>query len=122
VALLAEPSKGRRTPPGKNLGNHPADEKPVTLHSGRYGPYVKHGKLNATLPRDREPESFTLDEAVALLAAQAERKGVKPPKAAKPAAAKSTKSKAKAKKAAPTEEAEEPESEAPKPVRKRAAG
>jgi DNA topoisomerase-1 len=122
VALLAEPAKGRRTPPGKTLGNHPADEKPVTLHSGRYGPYVKHGKLNATLPRDREPESFTLDEAVALLAAQAERKGVKPPKAAKPAAAKSTKSKAKAKKAAPTEEAEEPESEAPKPVRKRAAG
>jgi DNA topoisomerase-1 len=121
VALLAEPSKGRRTPPGKTLGNHPADEKPVTLHSGRYGPYVKHGKLNATLPRDREPESFTLDEAVALLTAQAERKGVKPPKAAKPAAAKS-KSKAKAKKAAPAEQAEEQDVEpAPKPVRKRAA-
>jgi DNA topoisomerase-1 len=71
------------------------------------------------LPRDREPESFTLDEAVALLAAQAERKGVKPPKAAKPAAAKSKK--AKAKKATPAEEAEEPETETPKPVRKRAA-
>jgi DNA topoisomerase-1 len=118
VALLADPSKGRRTPPGKTLGNHPADDKPVTLHSGRYGPYVKHGKLNATLPRDREPESFTLDEAVALLAAQAERKGVKPPKAAKAAAAKSK----KAKKAAPAEEAEAPDSDTPpKTVRKRAA-
>jgi DNA topoisomerase-1 len=85
---------------------------------------VKHGKLNATLPRDREPDSFTLDEAVALLAAQAERKGMKVPKAAKPAAEKSTKAKAKPKTkkaASAANDAGEPEAETPKPVRKRAA-
>ena len=38
--------------------------------SGRYGPYVKHGKVNATLPKDIEPEQTTLAQAVELIAAR----------------------------------------------------
>jgi DNA topoisomerase-1 len=41
--------------------------------NGRYGPYVSHDGINATLPHDKTPETITLDEAVALLDARAER-------------------------------------------------
>ena len=51
----------------KEVGVHPEDGKPITLRSGRYGPYVKHGATNATLPRDITPEEITLDEAIALI-------------------------------------------------------
>ena len=84
VSLLAEPKKGggRRMPtPLRVLGNHPADQAPVNLFSGRYGPYVSHGGVNATLPRDIEPESVTLEQALELLGARS--KGKKAP--AKPA-------------------------------------
>jgi topoisomerase IA-like protein len=49
------------------LGPHPRDKKPVELHAGRYGPYVKHGDVNATVPDRDKAESITLDEAVALI-------------------------------------------------------
>jgi DNA topoisomerase-1 len=50
------------------LGKHPRDGKPVELFAGRYGPYVKHGAVNATV-RDREHvDALTLDAALALLA------------------------------------------------------
>jgi DNA topoisomerase-1 len=48
------------------LGEHPTGGA-VTIKAGRYGPYVNHGKINATLPRDADPTSFTLEEAIALL-------------------------------------------------------
>jgi DNA topoisomerase-3 len=68
----AEGASKRAAPaPGKELGAHPSDGKPVTLKSGRYGPYVQHGKLNATLPRDVNPDTVTLEQAVELLAAKA---------------------------------------------------
>ena len=68
----AEGAGKRAAPaPGKEIGAHPADGKPVTLKSGRYGPYVQHGKLNATLPKDMEPDTVTLEQAVELLAAKA---------------------------------------------------
>jgi DNA topoisomerase I len=70
VELLAAP-KSARGPAGKELGLHPDDQKPVTLMSGRYGPYVKHGKINATVSRDYEPSQLTLEQALALLAAKA---------------------------------------------------
>ncbi len=95
VALLAE-AKGasrRGGPPGKPLGDHPADGKPVTLHQGRYGPYVKHGKVNATLPRSLAAEQTTLAEALPLLEERAAKGGGKTArrpiaKSAKPKAAK----------------------------------
>ena len=80
IALLAESAARGGT--GKDLGAHPGDGRPVTLHSGRYGPYVKHGRLNATLPKGLEPESVALERAVELLAAQAHKvKAKKGPKA-----------------------------------------
>jgi DNA topoisomerase-3 len=68
-----EAKAGKRAAPGPatELGAHPADGKPVQLKSGRYGPYVQHGKLMASLPRDRAPADMTLDEAVRLLAEKA---------------------------------------------------
>ncbi|MGH8800655.1 MAG: topoisomerase C-terminal repeat-containing protein, partial [Casimicrobiaceae bacterium] len=53
------------------LGAHPKDKQPVELHAGRYGPYVKHGAVNATLPDRERLDAITLDEAVGLLAAKA---------------------------------------------------
>jgi len=90
LAMAKEPRGG--APAGKPLGDHPEDGKPVTLHSGQYGWYVKHGKINATLPKDADPEACTLQEALPLLAARA----AKGPATRKKPAAK-TKPKAKPK-------------------------
>ena len=54
----------------KQLGDHP-DGGPVTVKDGRYGPYVNHGKINATLPKGKDPQSVTLEEALELIAAKA---------------------------------------------------
>jgi DNA topoisomerase I len=89
VTLLTEPRKGggRRMPtPLRVVGNHPGDGAPVNLFSGRYGPYVSHGGINATIPRDIEPETVTLEQALELLGARSKDKGKRPAKAAKPAA------------------------------------
>jgi DNA topoisomerase I len=62
----------------KVLGDHPEGGK-VQVMSGRYGPYVKWEKVNATLPQDKKPEDVTLDEALELIAAKASKgKGKKP--------------------------------------------
>ena len=68
VALLAEARAS--TAVLRELGEHPDDKKPVDVCSGRYGPYVRHGKVNATLPKDITPEEITLEEGLALLAAR----------------------------------------------------
>ncbi len=81
VTLIAEkklkPSRGRRfgAEPGRSLGEHPAKGGAVVVKNGRYGPYVSHAGVNATLPADKTPESITLDEAVALIDARAEARG-----------------------------------------------
>jgi DNA topoisomerase-1 len=101
VTLLAEKAKsgGRRGSTAlKELGEHPELGGPVNVMSGRYGPYVKHGKVNATLPKDKEPEAITLDEAVALIAAKSTAK----PKAKKAATKKTTAKKKTATKKAAT--------------------
>jgi DNA topoisomerase I len=73
VALLAE--KKASGGGGRSLGAHPDDGRTVSVHSGRYGPYVKHGKVNATIPASTDPEKIALEEAVALLAAKKNPKG-----------------------------------------------
>jgi DNA topoisomerase I len=50
----------------------------VVARNGRYGPYVSHAGVNATLPRDKSPDTVTLDEAVALIDAKAESRGGRP--------------------------------------------
>jgi len=74
VSLLAEkaasPGGRRGVTVLKDLGEHPELGGKVQVLSGRYGPYVKHGKVNATVPKDREPEQVTLQEAVELVAAR----------------------------------------------------
>ncbi len=121
LALLAEPEKGRRQAqavgPLKELGEHPRDGGPIRLYAGRFGPYVKHGAINASLPKSLPPEELTVERAVELLDARAARGGVpakggrgrkapaakaapaKPAKAAK--AAKPASAAGKAKKPAP---------------------
>ncbi|HYX02286.1 MAG TPA: topoisomerase C-terminal repeat-containing protein, partial [Reyranella sp.] len=94
VALLAEAKstgRGRAAArPLRIVGNHPDDQAPIELYDGRYGPYVKHGGLNATVPRDLKPEELTLDQAVALLAERAAKNGSNGGGAKKPARAKKT--------------------------------
>ncbi|WP_119459536.1 type I DNA topoisomerase [Rhodospirillaceae bacterium SYSU D60014] len=110
VDLLADvKTRGRGGDTGNTVGEHPADNKPITLHSGRYGPYLRHGKLLASVPKSMDADTLTIDQAVEILAAQAEKKGKKPAKktngaangAAKPKAKAKTKAKAKAKPKAP---------------------
>jgi DNA topoisomerase-1 len=93
VALLAAAHTGPA--PLCSLGNHPTEDGQIEIFAGRYGPYVQHGKLRATLPKSIEPESLTLEEALELLIAKA----AKGEPAKKPAARKSAAKKPVAKKA-----------------------
>jgi DNA topoisomerase-1 len=118
VELLKQAKVRAAVTPLRELGNHPVDNEPVAIFEGRYGSYVKHGKTNATIPKEREIEQVTLEEAIGWLAEREAKGGGKPgrrgakkqaaPKAAakrtaapkKAAAAKTTKPKAPAKKRA----------------------
>ena len=99
VALLAEKRAGRAgrgaaTAPLKELGNHPEDGAAVQVMAGRYGPYVKWNKINATLPKGTEPDGMTLEVALPLLAAKAGAAPKKKAAAKKPAAKKAATTKA----------------------------
>jgi DNA topoisomerase-1 len=93
VEILAE----KRANPGgrgrtaakalRDLGEHP-DGGPVQVFEGRYGPYVKWDKVNATLPKETAPDEITLEEALALIAAKATKSGGRKKAAPKKAAAK----------------------------------
>ncbi len=71
LAMLA--TARRRTPaaPLRELGPHPDDGKPVVIMDGNYGPYVKYGKINATIPKDRTVELVTLEDALGWIAKKA---------------------------------------------------
>lgn len=70
VHLIAEASRKKGHTPLKVLGEHPGTGEKVAIYDGRYGPYVKHQKTNASLPKDMEPKDMTLDKALELLAAR----------------------------------------------------
>jgi len=102
LALLAEPKRGRgrtETPPLRTLGDDPASGEPIVVKEGRFGPYVTDGATNATLRKDDDPASVTLERAAELLEA---RRLAGPPakRTTKKAAAKKTTKKAPAKKTA----------------------
>ncbi|MDP9348259.1 MAG: type I DNA topoisomerase [Gemmatimonadota bacterium] len=69
LEILAQPKNAKRTAaqPLRELGGHPADGAPVQIFEGRYGPYVKHGEVNASLPRGVEVDEVSLEQAVELL-------------------------------------------------------
>ncbi|SDG57089.1 type I DNA topoisomerase [Roseospirillum parvum] len=77
VELIAASGKHGKRAPARELGAHPGDGKPVVVKDGRYGPYVEHGRIRATLRKDMERDSVSLEEALPLLAAKAEKAGVK---------------------------------------------
>ena len=117
----ARPAKAK----GKTLGTHPEDDKPVMLMAGRYGPYVEHGKLRATLPAGVDAETIELEPALALLAEKQGRSAAgKPGKAAaKPPLKAATKAKATRAPAAKTTKSLTLEAGEMKPARrKKAAG
>ncbi len=75
LELLAQPKaiRGKRAAatPLREMGPHPEDEEPVNLYEGPYGVYIKHGKVNASLPEGQTLETLTLEMAVEALAAKA---------------------------------------------------
>ncbi len=104
VTLLAEKraggGRGARGAPAalKELGAHPVSGEPIRVLSGRYGPYVNAGKVNANVPKGADPAALTLEEAVKLLDERAAKDGggkaaarKAPAKTAKPAVKKAAK-------------------------------
>ena len=110
VVLLAEKRAGKFSGRNgaaaalKDLGAHPETGEPVHVMAGRFGPYVKSGKINATLPKGAVPEDLTMETALPLLAARAAAAPAKGKKAAvkktSPAKKPTAKKKAAAKKTA----------------------
>jgi DNA topoisomerase-1 len=73
-ALLDAKAAGKRAPL-RELGKHPTSGADIVILSGRYGPYVTDGEVNATLPKGTEPEEIDLDAALELIAQKAGRGG-----------------------------------------------
>ncbi|NFV81322.1 type I DNA topoisomerase [Magnetospirillum aberrantis] len=115
VELLAQARVKKGAEPLRTLGERAG--KPVTVHEGRYGPYVSSDGIHATLPKDADPNTVTLEEAISLIDAKAAKAPAKP--ARKAAAKKAPAKKAPAKKA----EGETPKKPATKkaPAKKTAA-
>jgi len=129
VTLIAEKiAKGPRAgrfgaTPGRPLGEHPDKGGQIVVKNGRYGPYVSHDGVNASLPSDKTTEDITLEEAVTLIDARAQ-SGKPPPPRRRPARAGKAKAPAPsarrpsaAKAKAPAPSARRP-SAAKKPARK----
>ncbi|TIM05645.1 type I DNA topoisomerase [Mesorhizobium sp.] len=120
VSVIAE--KQLKGPGGRNggtaaalkeLGEHPAGGGKIVVRDGKYGPYVNFGKVNATLPKGKDPQSVTIEDAVTLIAEKEAKGGnggrkpfrkaaapAKKPAAKKPAAQKMAAQKMAAKKVA----------------------
>ncbi|MEB3231848.1 MAG: type I DNA topoisomerase [Leptolyngbyaceae bacterium] len=96
LELLAQPKRGRgrkSVKPLREIGPHPADEELVAIYDGPYGPYIKHGKINVSVPEDEKVDTITMEKAIALLSTKETTKGKK----------KSTQSKSAAKAGADTD-------------------
>jgi DNA topoisomerase I len=116
VTLIAEkaakgPSRRFGSDPGKAIGDHPTLGT-VTVKSGRYGPYVTAGGVNATIPSEFEKDAITLPQAIALIDERAAKGGGK---------ANSNKTAKKATKAAKADDGDAATKAAKKPAAKKAA-
>jgi DNA topoisomerase-1 len=94
LALLAQPKKGRgaKSKVLKEFGKHPTSNEEVQLLDGRYGPYLKVGKQNLSLPEGLKPDDVDVKKALELISAalgelskpKAGKKSAKPKKESKP--------------------------------------
>jgi DNA topoisomerase-1 len=96
VEMIAEkranPGRGRGGTLLKDLGKHPSTDKPIQIMDGRYGPYVKYEKINATIPKGQKPEDVNIDMALEYIA---EKEAKSPKKKRKAPAKKKTAAKKK---------------------------
>ncbi|MCH2210133.1 MAG: type I DNA topoisomerase [Fuerstiella sp.] len=90
VDMLKNVKKRAAPTPVREVGKHPDDDAVIGVFEGRYGPYVKHGKINATIPKGHEIDDVTLAEALEWLEEKAAKKGIRK-KAAKKTASKKKK-------------------------------
>ncbi len=115
LELFAQPKRGRGArkakEPLRTLGNHPDDNEPIAIFDGPYGPYVKHGKVNASLPEGATVEELPLEKALELLEAKAGTKKGKKTAAKKTAAKKTAAKKSTAKKSTAKKSTEKTESQ-----------
>ncbi|MBM3617825.1 MAG: DNA topoisomerase I, partial [Alphaproteobacteria bacterium] len=113
VAVLAEAkAPAKAAEPIRTIGKHPENNADLQIFEGKYGPYIKFGKVNASLPRDADVNTFSLEEAIALIEKKSATPGGKKKSAPKKKAA------PKAEKAVP--KAEKPAAKAAKPKAKKA--
>lgn len=121
VDMLKNTKKRAAPTPIRELGKHPDDDAVIGIFEGRYGAYVKHGKINATLPKDMEINDVTMEQALEWLEAKAaktgakkaaKKKSAKKKSAKKKAAKKSAKKKTAKKKTTKKKSAEDPGSDA----------
>ncbi len=75
LELLA--AKAGKNKPLRSLGEHPETKEPVELFDGRFGPYVKHKRTNASLPDSVDPDVITLEDAVRLIEEKQSKKSKK---------------------------------------------
>ena len=80
VQLLAEKvasrgGRGKAAKPIRELGEHPDEGGMVAIYDGKYGPYVKWEKINATIPEGVEHADLSMDKAIELIAERAAKKG-----------------------------------------------
>ena len=101
VELIATRPRRRAGQPqdAQGAGRSPGGRQARAVLDGAYGPYVKHGRINATLPKDQVPEEVTMEQAVEWIEAKAAKKGKKKT-TKKKAAKKTTKKKTTKKKTA----------------------
>ena len=71
IDLLAD---APRRPAPVDIGKHPDDGKPITLKTGRYGPFVQHGSTKATLPKDEKDKTPSLELAIELIRKKSSKK------------------------------------------------
>jgi DNA topoisomerase-1 len=125
VTLIAEKQskggRGRRfgADPGRALGEHPVKGGAILAKHGRYGPYVSHNGVNATLPPDKTPETVKLEDAVALIDAKAGVAGSSPMRRSRKAGAQKARALSKSRSRGSTPAA--PSAKSEKPMRRRKA-
>ena len=120
VTVLAEKQskgpggRGRTAAALKEMGEHP-DGGAITVRDGKYGPYINWAKVNATLPKGKDPQSVTIEEALLLIAEKAGKSGTKKTAAKKAPAKAAAKPKAVKTKAADATAAKPKKTTAAKP-------